>query len=175
MARYLAEMAQTSPDDVPASAPPSERAGMSLAQYDWHVRDMAKSLLHAAGLYVVLQAIALTRLIPHFVFREPGGWWREIAVFLCGFLGAWAVMASTLLRDAGLRSWTVTILVPLTVVAVVLLFVAFPPTAQMSRAQVALAAALVSGPGPVAWLITMRRWRVEKRRAAALLRTETAS
>ena len=156
--------------DVSPSDGPAARAGMSIAQYDWHVRDMAKNLLHPAALYVVLQVVALTRLLPHPAFREPGaGWWREIAVFVCGFLGAWAVVWSTLLRDAGLRSWTVTILVPLTLVGVLVLFVAFPPVAEMTSRRLVAAVLLVSAPGPIAWAVTWARWRSEKRRAAALL------
>lgn len=152
---------------------PAARAGLSLAEYDWRVRDMAKSLVHVPALYAAAQVVGLTRLLPHALFQEPiAGFWREIAFFACGFLGAWAVLYSTLLRDAGLRSWTATIAVPAALVVAAGIWLVLPETAEMSRAEALWAAALLAGPGPFAWVITMRRWRIEKRRVAHLLVTE---
>ena len=112
----------------------------------------------------------ILHLLPHPLFQEPGaGLWRELAFFACGFLGAWAVLCSTLLRDAGLRSWTATVTVPLAVVVAVGVWVVLPDAAQMSRAEAGWAAVLLAGPGPIAWLVTARRWRLEKRRVAHLL------
>ena len=154
----------------PASHGPAARAGLSLAEYDWRVRDMAKSVVHVPAIYAAAQVAGLTRLLPHPLFQEPGaGLWRELAFFACGFLGAWAVLCSTLLRDAGLRSWTATVTVPLAVVVAVGVWVVLPDAAQMSRAEAGWAAVLLAGPGPIAWLVTARRWRLEKRRVAHLL------
>jgi hypothetical protein len=146
---------------------PAARAGMSLEEYERRVWDMAKSVVHVPAIYAVAQVVGLTKLIPHAWFQEPGvGGWREAGVFLCGFLGAWAAFYSTLLRDAGLRSWTVTFLVPAAVLAAVLIWAVFPPVEEMSRDQAIWAAAILAGPGPVGWVFTMRRWRIEKARAA---------
>lgn len=140
---------------------------MSLEQYEWHVWDMAKNLVHVPAIYAVAQIAGLTKLLPHALFQEPGvGAWREVGVFVCGFLGAWAAFYSTLLRDAGLRSWTVTFLVPGAVLGALLVWLAFPAVEDMTGAQAAWAAALLAGPGPLGWIVTMRRWRIEKRRAA---------
>lgn len=143
---------------------------MTLEQYEWHVWDMAKNVVHVPAIYAVAQVVGLTRLLPHPWFQQPGaGLWREIAVFVCGFLGAWAVFYSTLLRDAGLRSWTVTFLVPAAVLVAIALWAFFPPVDEMSATTALVGAALLAGPGPVGWVVTMRRWRIERRRAADLL------
>ncbi len=167
-------MSDPSVHQAPPSARPHERAGLPVLEYHWRVRDMAKSVLHAAGIYVVAEVAAMSKLLGHPWFEATGlGGWREIAVFGAGFLGAWAVVLSTLLRDAGLRSWTVTLLVPFTVVVVAAVCVAFPPAAEMSSAQLAVALAGVSAPGPIAWGLTLRRWRMERSRAARLLAGES--
>ena len=43
---------------------------------------------------------------------------------------------------------------------------AFPAVEDMTTTQALWGAALLAGPGPFAWLITMRRWRIERARAA---------
>ncbi len=143
---------------------------MTIAQYDWRVRDMAKSVVHVPAIYALAQVAGLTKLLSHAVFQQPGsGAWLEAAAFLCGFLGAWAVFYSTLLRDAGLRSWTATFTVPAAVLAAIAVWALLPAVGAMSGAEALLGAALLCGPGPVAWIVTMIRWRIEKRRAVAYL------
>lgn len=155
----------------PPRAPdrPAARAGMTLEQYNWRVRDMAKNVVHVPALYVLALVAGLTRLLPHPFFEDPGGWWSEAIFFVCGYLGAWAVLYSALLRDAGLRSWTATFVVPLAALVAAAIWIALPAPAEMSAAQAAWAAALLAGPGPLAWAVTMRRWRIEKRRVAHML------
>jgi hypothetical protein len=63
----------------------------------------------------------------------------------------------------------VTVLVPLAAAAAVAVFLAFPAPAAMDRGTFALAAALLVGPGPVGWALTMVRWRRHRRAQAALL------
>ncbi len=157
------------PDDDLARAGPAARAGMSVAEYDWRVRDMAKNLVHPAALYAIAQVAGLTKLLPHPVFAAEGGGWREAAAFACSFLGAWAVLLSTLLRDAGLRSQTVTWLVPLAVVSALAVWLVLPGVDALGAGSAAAAAAVLVVPGPVAWGLTVRRWRSERRRVAALL------
>ena len=149
---------------------PAARAGMSLDEYEHRVWDMAKSVVHVPAMYAVAQVVGLTKLVAHPVFQQPTvGGMREAAVFLCSFLGAWAVFYSTLLRDAGLRSLTATLLVPLSVLASLAVWSALPEVGEMSRAELWTAVAILAGPGPIGWVITMRRWRIEKRRAAPYL------
>ena len=80
---------QTPPTQDPDG--PAARAGMSLEQYEWHVWDMAKNIVHVPAIYALAQVIGLTKLLPHAWFQAPGvGVWREVGMFACGFLGAWA-------------------------------------------------------------------------------------
>src|SRR5262249_21515340 len=102
-------------------------------------------------------------------FSDAGAWMRELALFLAGFLGAWACFYSTLLRVAGLRSVAVTVLVPSAVLGAAAIWFAFPAPAEMSRGQLLAAEALLAGPGAAMWLVTMRRWRAARRESAALL------
>ena len=74
-----------------------------------------------------------------------------------------------MLRDVGLRSATASVVVPLSILGAIVVWAAFPAVAAMTRSEAWWATALLVGPGPVAWVITMRRWRIEKRRAAPLL------
>jgi len=149
---------------------PAARAGMSLEEYELRVWDMAKSVVHVPAIYAVAQVIGLTKLVGHPVFQEPTvGALREGGVFVCSFLGAWAVFYSTLLRDAGLRSLTATILVPASILAAIAVWAVFPSVGEMTRAEAWWAAAALAGPAPIAWVITMRRWRIEKRRVAPML------
>ncbi len=150
---------------------PAARAGMSMAEYETRVWDMAKSVVHIPAIYAVAQVVGLTKLVGHPLFQEPViGAWRETGVFLCSFLGAWAVFYSTLLRDAGLRSLAATILVPAAVLAAIAVWTLFPPVGEMTRIDAWWAVTALVGPAPLAWTLTMRTWRVEKRRVAPLLK-----
>ncbi len=158
--------------DGPVQDPdgPAARAGMTLDEYEHRVWDMAKSVVHVPAIYAVAQVVGLTKLVGHPVFQQPAvGGLREAAVFLCSFLGAWAVFYSTLLRDAGLRSLTATLLVPASLLAALAVWFAFPAVDDMTRQALWTAVAILVGPGPLGWVITMRRWRIEKRRAAPYL------
>ena len=163
-------MSEGGPSPVQDPDGPAARAGMSLEEYEGRVWDMAKSVVHVPAIYAVAQVVGLTKLIAHPIFQQQGvGGVREAAAFLCSFLGAWAVFYSTLLRDAGLRSAAASVTVPLAVLAAIAVWAVFPATGEMTADQAWLATALLVAPGPVAWLVTMRRWRIEKRRAAPLL------
>jgi hypothetical protein len=148
---------------------PAARAGMSVPEYEARAWDMARNLVHPAAFYVVIQVVGLTRLTAHPVFREPGAGWLELALFVASFLGAWAVFYSTMLRDAGLRSLTVTFLVPLAFLALVVGWVALPAVVAMSDRDLATAALALVAPGPVAWIVTMVRWSRARREMAAML------
>ena len=104
------------------------------------------------------------------MFQEPGaGVWRELALFLASFLGAWAVFYSTMLRDSGFRSLGATVLVPLAVLGLAGGWIFLPAPEEMTGGQVLAASLLLAGPGPVGWVFTMRRWRASRREAAHIL------
>jgi hypothetical protein len=147
----------------------SRRGGFSLREYELRVWDMAKHQLHPTALYVLAVVAGATRLLDHAVFQAPGAWTRQAALFALTLLGAWACFWSTLLRVAGLPSRTITVLVPAAVAAAVAVWFAFPVPAEMSAAQAGAAAALLVGPGAIAWPLTWRRWRRARREAAAML------
>jgi hypothetical protein len=133
-------------------------------EYERRVWDMSRNLVHPAAIYALIQVVGLTRVTSHGVFHRVGSgsfgvvrW--EWMLFLASFLGAWAVFYSTLLRDAGLKSRTVTFLVPASLLALCAGWTALPPVERMTDAQALWAAATLAGPGPVAWAFTMLRWR----------------
>lgn len=136
-----------------------------MREYERHVWDMAKSQVHPAFLFVAAQVAGATRLLDHASFSNPGAALRESALFLAGFLGAWACFYSTLLRVAGLRSLAVTVLVPLAVAAALAIWFVFPPPARMGAGTLLLAEALLAGPGVIGWVSTMKRWRAAEREA----------
>lgn len=149
---------------------PAQQAGMSVPEYERRVWDMARHHVHPTFLYVLLQVIGISRLMDHELFRDPDlGLYREWGLFLASFLGAWAVFYSTLLRTSGLASLTVTLLVPTAAAALAVVWFAFPAPPQMSREAGIWAAAVLTGPGVVGWVLTMRRWLVARREAARLL------
>ncbi len=149
---------------------PAARAGLPVPEYKRRVWDMAKHLVHPAGIYALLQVLGMTRLLAHPLFEEPGAaWGREIALFAAGFLGAWAVLLSTLLRDAGLRSMTVTLLVPLTALGCGAVWFAFPAPDRMDESTLLMACLVLSGAAPIAWVGTVVRWYRARRECAAIL------
>jgi hypothetical protein len=145
----------------------ARRGGFTVREYEKRVWDMAKTQIHPTFLYVAAQVAGATRLLDHPVYALDGGVLREIAVFVAGFLGAWACFYSTLLRVAGLKSLAVTLLVPLAVLAALAIWFVFPAPDTMSRGALLGAELSLAGPGVVGWLLTMRRWRVARREAAA--------
>lgn len=152
------------PDVVPATVPDTVKGGFTLREYEARVWDMARHVLHPTFLYLLAVIVGGTRLHAHPILDEPGtGRLVEAGYFAAAFLGAWACFYSTLLRDAGLPSLTITVLVPLAFAAAAAAFLAFPAPSAMTRTEFALAAALLVGPGPVGWVATMVRWRRHRR------------
>jgi hypothetical protein len=158
--------APPAPDDA------AHRGGLSMRDYEKRVWDMAKHQLHPTGLFVLAQVVGATRLVEHPLFDAPGGWSLELALFLAGFLGAWACFYSTLLRVAGLRSLAVTVLVPLAALVAALVWLALPAPGQMPRTTLFAAAGALALPGVVGWVVTLIRWRAARREAASLLAPE---
>ena len=148
---------------------PAAEAGLTVAEYERRVWDMSRNLVHPAALYALVQVIGLTRLTSHAGFHQPTTGWWEWALFLASFLGAWAVFYSTLLRDAGLRSLTVSVLVPLAVVTLAVSWIALPGLGDMTASQALWSSIALAGPGPLAWIVTMLRWRKARREATAML------
>ena len=147
----------------------TRRGGLTIREYERHVWDMARHQIHPTFLFVAAQVAGATRLLDHAAFQAPGGWAGEAAFFVAGFLGAWACFYSTLLRVAGLRSATVTVLVPAAVLAALAAWFVFPAPADMSRGQLVAAALLLVLPGVVGWPVTMLRWRAARREASSLI------
>lgn len=149
-------------------------SGLSVPEYERRVWDMSRNLVHPAALYALIEVVGLTRLTSHPAFHRVGsGAWGPVrwewALFLASFLGAWAVFYSTLLRDAGLRSRTVTLLVPAALLALLAGWLLLPAVADMSDAQALAAAAALAAPGPLAWIVTMARWRRARAEVRAVL------
>lgn len=144
---------------------------MTVREYNRHVWDMAKHQLHPTGIYVVLAVLGTTHLSANPWFREPGiGWWRELGAFGLGFLGAWAVLYSTLLRVAGLKSLTVTFLVPYTLLALLYVYFAMPDPKLQTLSELSLSVGVLLGPAVPVWGATMWRWQQAKRETAHLRR-----
>lgn len=165
-------MTQPAPPTVPDPRPPLDddeglrrRGGFAVKEYEARVWDMARHLIHPAAIYVAACVAGGVRLLGHPVFDEGGSAAAlELAMFACVFLGGWACFLSTLLRDAGLASATVTILAPLAVAAAVALWTVFPPPAAAGRPPMdgtLLAAALFLqfAPALPAFAVTWTRWR----------------
>jgi hypothetical protein len=162
------------PADEPAAPAPesAHRGGFTIREYEARVWDMARHQIHPTFLYVAAQVAAATRLLAHPAYADAGGWAREAALFLAGFLGAWGCFYSTLLRVAGLRSVAVTILVPLAVLTAAAIWFLLPAPDVMERRTLLAAELALVLPGVAGWALTMRRWR-RARREAALAAGET--
>lgn len=156
------------PHDEPTPAGPRlTKGGFTIKEYEARVWDMARHQLHPTFLFVAAQVAGATRLLAHPAYAAPGGWAREAALFLAGFLGAWGVLYSTLLRVAGLRSLAVTIVVPAALLVAIALWTVAPGPESLGDAGLLGAEALLAAPGVVAWIATMRRWRAARREASA--------
>jgi hypothetical protein len=147
----------------------TRRGGLTIREYERHVWDMARHQIHPTFLFVAAQVAGATRLLDHPAFMDKGGGLLEVALFVAGFLGAWACFYSTLLRVSGLKSVAVTVLVPLAVLAALAAWFAFPAPAEMSRGELLAAALALVLPGVIGWPLTMRRWRAARRETASLL------
>jgi hypothetical protein len=145
----------------------ARRGGFTIKEYEKRVWDMARHQIHPTFLYVAAQVAGATRLLGHPAYHLDGGTFREIAVFVAGFLGAWACFYSTLLRVAGLKSLAVTFLVPLAVLAALAIWFVFPSADSMSQGTLLAAELALAGPGVAGWVLTMLRWRAARREAAA--------
>jgi hypothetical protein len=156
---------QTAEKGPETDAGAARRGGFSMREYELRVWDMAKHQIHPTFLYVVAQVAGASRLLSHPAFEDRGGSLREVALFLAGFLGAWGCFYSTLLRVAGLRSLTVTIVVPAAVLAAAAIWFVLPAPEAMSRKTLAFAEAALVVPGAAGWALTMRRWRAARREA----------
>lgn len=167
-------MADDGPRQPTTPAPPAgprRIAGFTVKEYEARVWDMARHVLHPSGLYVLAVVAGASRLLQSPITDEPGtGTWVELGIFLGGFLGAWACMFSTLLREAGLASLTVTVLVPLAALAAVAVWTVFPAPEAMTGETLAWASALLVAPAPPAWVLTMLRWRRHRAEQAEILR-----
>lgn len=161
----------TPPATSTPPAGPRRIAGFTVKEYEARVWDMARHVLHPSGLYVLAVVVGASRLLQSPIADEPGtGGWIEFGIFLGGFLGAWACVFSTLLREAGLASLTVTLLVPAAVLAAVSVWTVFPAPEAMSTQAFAAAALLLVAPAPPAWVFTMVRWRRHRAEQAEILR-----
>jgi hypothetical protein len=153
------------PEESASAKQSAHRGGFTIREYEARVWDMARHQLHPTFLFVAAQVAAATRLLQHPAYADEGAWLREAALFLGGFLGAWGCFYSTLLRVAGLRSVTVTVLVPLAAAVALAIWFALPaPDATNRETLVAAELALVA-PGVAGWALTMRRWRRARREA----------
>lgn len=159
------------PDDGsrPVSDDASHRGGFTVREYERHVWDMARHQIHPTFLYVAAEVAGATRLLGHPAYAQDGGGLREALLFLAGFLGAWGCFYSTLLRVAGLRSLAVTIVVPAAILAALAVWFALPAPDEMSGGMLLAAEVALAGPGVIAWVLTMRRWRLARREAGAAL------
>lgn len=158
-------------DPVPPTPEPRRVAGgFTVREYEHRVWDMSRHLLHPAFLYVLAVVAGGTRLLQHPLTDETAtSAALHAALFTGAFLGAWACFYSTLLRDAGLPSLTVTILVPAAALAAILVWAAFPAPPEMARATLWLAAACLVAPAPPAFVVTLVHWRRLRREHAHLL------
>lgn len=165
--------APSPPDPVraaPGAEPRRVAGGFTVREYEGRVWDMARHLLHPTALYVLAVVAGATRLLQHEVAERPGaGAALQAGLFASAFLGAWACFYSTLLRDAGLPSRTVTLLVPLAAVVALAAWTLLPAPAATPPALLWGAAAALGGPGPVAFVVTLRHWRRLRREHAHLL------
>ncbi|MCG3134153.1 MAG: hypothetical protein HMLKMBBP_01440 [Planctomycetes bacterium] len=159
-------------NDPPAARPPLDddeglrrRGGIPVKEYEARVWDMARHLLHPSAVYVAACVAGGVRLLGHPVFDEgAAGAAIELAMFLSVFLGGWACVLSTLMRDAGLPSATITVLAPLAAASAVAVWTVFPaPSAPgrdpMPGALLAAALALQFAPGAPAFAVTWTKWR----------------
>jgi hypothetical protein len=155
------------PAEEPAAPAPesAHRGGLTVREYEARVWDMARHQIHPTFLFVAAQVVAATRLLAHPAYSGDGAWIREAALFLAGFLGAWGCFYSTLLRVAGLRSVTVTVLVPLAVAVAAAAWFALPAPDVMGRGTLVAAELALVLPGVAGWALTMRRWRRARREA----------
>jgi hypothetical protein len=158
------------------STRPPGRDPAEVRQIHARVWDLVKHLVHPAALYVVLQLVVAGHLGENPALSDARhGSHLWLVLFAGQFLGAWAVFYSTLLRDAGIRSYTALALVGLSAAGLAGQFLLFPDAAAMSRGWIRGAIAWHLVPAVVLWAVTMVRWQLLKRRLARLLREGPAA
>jgi len=140
------------------------------------VWDLVKHLVHPAALYVVLELVVAGHLGENPALsgaRHGSHLW--LLLFAGQFLGAWAVFYSTLLRDAGIRSYTALALTGLAAVGLAAQLVLFPDAGAMSLGWIRACFAWHLVPAVLLWAVTMVRWTRLKRRLARLLRAGSSA
>ncbi|MSR75617.1 MAG: hypothetical protein EXS14_09150 [Planctomycetes bacterium] len=139
-----------------------ERAAEIRATDD-RVWDMVGNLVHPAALYVLLQLLIIDRFsnVPPWSTSGPLSA-LAIGLYVGQFLGAWAVLCTTLLRDMGLRSCGGTLLL-LGASATVVLQYLLPIPAEMPTWFALTLPSMQALLGGVVFLLTWLRWRREKK------------
>lgn len=150
---------------------PPQRDPEEVRRLYHRVWDLVKHLVHPAAIYVVLELLVAGHLAenPRLSAARPGNhlW---LVLFAGQFLGAWAVFYSTLLRDAGIRSYTALVLTVLAALGLGTQLVFFADATSMSERWTSFFLAYHLVPAVVLWGVTMVRWTRLKRRLARVLR-----
>lgn len=148
----------------------AERARV-IRETDDRVWDMVGNLVHPAALYVLLQLLILDR------FSTVAPWNAAsplsapaLALYAGQFLGAWAVLYTTFLRDMGLRSRGGTLLLCCAALTVLLQYL-LPPATELPPLLAVLLPGAQAALGAAVFLFTWLRWRREKRIHDAALHT----
>lgn len=144
--------------------PSTERSPSEIRAYESQVWDFAKHLVHPAAVYVAAQVALWVGLEGNAAFRGPRfGFWEESLVHGLQFLGAWAVLYGTLLRDMRERTVVPTLLAWFAFVGAVVVY-AWPGRTEPAAAdalRALLGLQLVAG--VVGWAVVLRTWRRAKR------------
>jgi hypothetical protein len=149
---------------------PPHRDPAEVRELHFRVWDLVKHLVHPAALYVVLELLVAGHLGENPALSSARHGSHLWALLFAGqFLGAWAVFYSTLLRDAGIRSYTALALTGMAAFGLAAQLVAFPDPAAMSPGWIRLVLAWHLVPAVALWVVTMVRWTRLKRRLARLI------
>lgn len=129
------------------------RNSQEVEDYNDQVWDMVLYQVHPVMIFVVLQVILVSQFQLHPEFAKLSIW-----VYLSQFLGAWAVLYATFLRQMGFRSYTVLGLVASSALALAYVFFGAGEVLNWSPEQMRSFWIAAELPGILAFLWVLPRW-----------------
>jgi len=150
--------------------PNRARTPEEVRELNRRVWDQVLNLVHPAAIYVCLQIAVSCHLWQSPLLSGARGYGLlYYGMFLAQYLGAWGTFYSTLLRDAGIRSYAALVLVAGSALGLAGQFWLFPNPRLLTQGWLLGLSAWHVVPALLCWAWTFLVWRRTKNRLAHVL------
>jgi hypothetical protein len=154
----------------PSPASPRPRSPEETRELNRRVWDLVLNLVHPAAIYVCIQIAVSCHLWQSPLLSDARSYgFLYYGLFLAQYLGAWGAFYSTLLRDAGIRSYAAVALVGSAGLGLAVQLWRFPEPRLLTQGWLTAFLLWQVVPALIGWAWTFVRWRRAKRRLARVL------